>query len=127
MIEMPKELDERLHNWGQWCRPSRSPGSSSMARVLREIGVPEERSTKHIDMRDAEYVNARWRQMPFAAYEDRKVKLLVCYAYTYDLNAQTILRLIRRQHKVRILPSEYDAVLEKGIRILGRKLGYVVN
>lgn len=126
MIEMPKELDERLHNWGQWCRPSKMKGSSWLAKYACDP-EPTQPGARPVNIRDAEYVNARWRQMPFGAYEDRKVKLLVCYAYTYDVNAQTILRLIRRQHKVRILPSEYDDILEKGIRILGRKLGYVVN
>lgn len=126
-IEIPEELDARLRNWGNWCRPTRSNCSSPLAKVLRELGVPEDRSTGHVDVKDAEQVNMRWRQMPFGAYEDRKVKLLVSYAYTYNVNAQTILRLIRRQHHVRINPGEYDDVLQKGIRILGRKLGYVIH
>lgn len=127
MIEVPAELEERLQNWGRWCKPNKVRGRSSLLPIMREMGVPDSTASAPINVRDAEYVNARWRQMPFAAYEDRKIKLLVAYACTYDVNSSTILRLIRKEHKVRIQSSEYDRLLEEGIRRLGKKLGYVVN
>lgn len=65
-----------------------------------------------------------WRRMPFAAYEDRKIKLVVAAMYTSTTSMRTTLTMLRRIHKVRIREGEVDALFEKGIRRLARSLGY---
>lgn len=65
--------------------------------------------------------------MPFAAYEDRKVKLVLAAMYTGGGSLRDMLGIIRRIHKVRIRESEVDALFENGIKRLATALGYDVT
>ena len=129
MIEVPEELEARLQNWGRWARQCRTETSSPLSALARELArVSAEEGKRNpqrpINYQDAEFVNTMWRRMPFAAYEDRKVKLVLAVMYTSTASMRTTLTMIRRIHKVRIRESEVDALFEKGVRRLARSLGY---
>ena len=129
MIQVPDELEARLQNWGRWARQCRTETSSPISAIAREASrqAAEEgrrNPQKPINYQDAEFVNSMWRRMPFAAYEDRKIKLVVAAMYTSTTSMRTTLTMLRRIHKVRIREGEVDALFEKGIRRLARSLGY---
>ena len=129
MIQVPDELEARLQNWGRWARQCRTETSSPISAIAREVSrqAAEEgrrNPQRPINYQDAEFVNSMWRRMPFAAYEDRKVKLVLAAMYTGDSSVRDMLCKIRRRHKVRIRESELDSLFEKGIRRLAKSLGY---
>ena len=129
MIEVPEELEARLQNWGRWARQCRTETSSPLSALARELArvSAEERKRnpqRPINYQDAEFVNTLWQRMPFAAYEDRKVKLVIAAMYTSGGSMRDMLGIIRRIHKVRIRESEVDALFEKGVKRLARSLGY---
>lgn len=132
MIEVPEEIEARLQNWGRWAKRCRTETSSPLSALAREAARQaaedgKRNPPKPINYQDAELVNSMWQRMPFAAYEDRKVKLVIAAMYTGGSSVRDMLCKIRRQHHVRIRESELDALFEKGIRKLAKSLGYEIT
>lgn len=125
-MEIPKELEARLVNWGRWGREPRGQGRSWLAKYACDA-TPSEPGAAPINVKDAEEVDRVWRMMPFTRYDERRSKLLIAALYTSGRSTESDLRNLRRYHKIRIAPHEVEGLKAKAIRYIGRHLGYVIQ
>lgn len=127
-MQIPSELSERLDNWGRWGRGCHHWGQSWLAKY--QIPNPDEPQKEHrsfpADEQDALLVNAAWRSMPDSSYDDRRAKFLIAAMYSSTSGLQFVLVRLRKECKIRVRPGEVESLMERAVKFIGRKLGYVI-
>lgn len=123
-----EELEARLENWGRWAFAGSRTKSRSMPLYCLidrgENGNAEVKNDVGVDDRDALLVQEAWSSLPFSSQEERAAKLLLGYTYCSDATRSSVLKRIRKMHRVRIESKDAEKLLGEAKRKIKDRLAF---